>query len=98
MHQERQAVGIAKAKAEGVYKGRPVSLDHQKIKELRLQGPPFDTDLHPVMLPARCFLTECCIVAAAHRIKTATTGSGNEAFALNRCRGLRAAEELGRLR
>lgn len=35
---ERQAVGIAKAKAAGIYRGRPISLDHQKIKELHLQG------------------------------------------------------------
>ena len=35
---ERQAAGIAKAKANGVYKGRPVSLDHQQIRTLRSQG------------------------------------------------------------
>jgi DNA invertase Pin-like site-specific DNA recombinase len=35
---ERQAAGIAKAKAKGVYKGRPVSLDHDQIRTLRLQG------------------------------------------------------------
>jgi DNA invertase Pin-like site-specific DNA recombinase len=35
---ERQAAGIAKAKANGVYKGRPVSLDHQQIRALRNQG------------------------------------------------------------
>lgn len=35
---ERQAAGIAKAKANGVYKGRPVSLDHTKIRTLRSQG------------------------------------------------------------
>ncbi len=35
---ERQAAGIAKAKANGVYKGRPVSLDHNQIRVLRSQG------------------------------------------------------------
>ena len=35
---ERQAAGIAKAKAKGVYKGRPVSLDHSQIRTLRSQG------------------------------------------------------------
>jgi DNA invertase Pin-like site-specific DNA recombinase len=35
---ERQRAGIEKAKAEGVYKGRPVSLDHKKIKTLYDQG------------------------------------------------------------
>ena len=35
---ERQAAGIAKAKANGVYKGRPGSLDHHQIKTLRSQG------------------------------------------------------------
>ncbi len=35
---DRQAVGIAKAKAEGVYKGRPASLDHQMIRKLHREG------------------------------------------------------------
>ena len=35
---ERQRAGIEKAKAAGVYKGRPMSLDHDKIKELHAQG------------------------------------------------------------
>lgn len=35
---ERQRAGIEKAKAEGVYKGRPAKIDHSKIRELRAQG------------------------------------------------------------
>jgi DNA invertase Pin-like site-specific DNA recombinase len=35
---ERQREGIAKAKAEGRYKGRPVSLDHAQIKALKAEG------------------------------------------------------------
>jgi DNA invertase Pin-like site-specific DNA recombinase len=35
---ERQREGIAKAQAEGKYKGRPVSLDAAKIAELRDRG------------------------------------------------------------
>ena len=35
---ERQRAGIEAAKAKGVYKGRPSSLDHDKIKELRATG------------------------------------------------------------
>ena len=35
---ERQRAGIEAAKAKGVYKGRPSSLDHDKIKELHAQG------------------------------------------------------------
>jgi DNA invertase Pin-like site-specific DNA recombinase len=35
---ERQKAGIEKAKAEGVYKGRPVTLDHAKVKALHAQG------------------------------------------------------------
>lgn len=35
---ERQAAGIAKAKAKGVYRGRPISLDHDQIRMLRAQG------------------------------------------------------------
>ena len=35
---ERQRAGIDKAKSAGVYKGRPSSLDHDKIKELHASG------------------------------------------------------------
>ena len=35
---ERQRAGIEKAKAAGVYKGRPMSLDHDKIRELKAKG------------------------------------------------------------
>jgi DNA invertase Pin-like site-specific DNA recombinase len=35
---ERQRVGIEAAKAKGVYKGRPVTLDHARVIELHRQG------------------------------------------------------------
>ena len=35
---ERQRAGIERAKAEGIYKGRPVTLDHQKIIKLYGEG------------------------------------------------------------
>jgi DNA invertase Pin-like site-specific DNA recombinase len=35
---DRQRAGIEKAKAEGVYKGRPVTFDHERIVKLRKQG------------------------------------------------------------
>jgi DNA invertase Pin-like site-specific DNA recombinase len=35
---ERQRAGIEKAKAEGVYKGRPVSLDHAAILDMHRAG------------------------------------------------------------
>ena len=35
---ERQRAGIEKAKAEGVYKGRPMSLDHDKIRSMKAEG------------------------------------------------------------
>ena len=35
---ERQRAGIEKAKSKGVYKGRPSSLDHDRIKELKSEG------------------------------------------------------------
>ena len=35
---ERQKAGIEKAKANGVYKGRPMSLDHDKIRSLKAAG------------------------------------------------------------
>jgi DNA invertase Pin-like site-specific DNA recombinase len=35
LRKERQAEGIAKAKAAGVYKGRPPSIDASKVRELK---------------------------------------------------------------
>jgi DNA invertase Pin-like site-specific DNA recombinase len=35
---ERQRAGIEKAKAEGKYKGRPTSLDHDKIRAMKAEG------------------------------------------------------------
>jgi DNA invertase Pin-like site-specific DNA recombinase len=38
LRRERQLEGIAKAKARGVYKGRPPSIDVAKVRELKAQG------------------------------------------------------------
>jgi DNA invertase Pin-like site-specific DNA recombinase len=38
LRRERQLEGIAKAKAAGVYKGRPPSIDGGRIRELKAQG------------------------------------------------------------
>ena len=38
IRRERQIEGIAKAKAAGKYRGRPVSVDPAKVKELRQNG------------------------------------------------------------
>jgi DNA invertase Pin-like site-specific DNA recombinase len=38
LRKERQLEGIAKAKAEGRYKGRPTSIDVSKVHELKAQG------------------------------------------------------------
>ena len=38
LRRERQLEGIAKAKAAGVYKGRPASIDPAMVAELRSQG------------------------------------------------------------
>jgi DNA invertase Pin-like site-specific DNA recombinase len=38
LRRERQLEGIAKAKAEGVYKGRPASIDVARIREMKEQG------------------------------------------------------------
>ena len=35
---ERQAEGIARAKAAGVYKGRPASIDAARVRHLKQQG------------------------------------------------------------
>lgn len=38
LRRERQLEGVAKAKAEGVYKGRPVSIDAQRVRDLAAIG------------------------------------------------------------
>jgi DNA invertase Pin-like site-specific DNA recombinase len=38
LRKERQLEGIAKAKAEGRYKGRPTSIDAAKVRALKAQG------------------------------------------------------------
>jgi DNA invertase Pin-like site-specific DNA recombinase len=38
LRKERQLEGIAKAKAQGVYKGRPASIDVAQIREMKAQG------------------------------------------------------------
>lgn len=38
LRKERQLEGIAKAKAEGVYKGRPVTIDSARVQALRAAG------------------------------------------------------------
>ena len=35
---ERQKVGIERAKTKGVYKGRPCSIDHEKLLQLKRNG------------------------------------------------------------
>src|SRR5262252_3186037 len=38
LRKERQLEGIAKAKAAGVYKGRPASIDPEHIRQLKAEG------------------------------------------------------------
>ncbi len=38
LRKERQLEGIAKAKAAGVYKGRPASIDPAQVQQLKAQG------------------------------------------------------------
>lgn len=38
LRKERQMEGIERAKAKGVYKGRPAKIDAKKVRELREQG------------------------------------------------------------
>ena len=38
LRRERQLEGIAKAKAAGVYKGRPPSINAAQVRELKVQG------------------------------------------------------------
>jgi DNA invertase Pin-like site-specific DNA recombinase len=38
LRRERQLEGIARAKAEGVYKGRPASIDAAKVRAMKAKG------------------------------------------------------------
>jgi DNA invertase Pin-like site-specific DNA recombinase len=38
LRRERQLEGIAKAKANGVYKGRPASIDAAQVREMKARG------------------------------------------------------------
>ncbi|WP_238703953.1 recombinase family protein [Acetobacter pomorum] len=38
LRKERQLEGIAKAKAEGVYKGRKQSYNHENVRQLKAEG------------------------------------------------------------
>jgi DNA invertase Pin-like site-specific DNA recombinase len=38
LRRERQLEGIANAKEEGVYKGRPASIDVARVREMKAQG------------------------------------------------------------
>ena len=38
LRRERQLEGIAKATAEGVYKGRPASIDAARVREMKAAG------------------------------------------------------------
>jgi DNA invertase Pin-like site-specific DNA recombinase len=38
LRRERQLEGIAKAKAAGVYKGRPASIDATRVREMKAEG------------------------------------------------------------
>ena len=38
LRKERQLEGIAKAKATGVYKGRPATIEAAQVRELKAQG------------------------------------------------------------
>jgi DNA invertase Pin-like site-specific DNA recombinase len=38
LRREQQLEGIAKAKAEGIYKGRPASLEVTKVREMKARG------------------------------------------------------------
>jgi DNA invertase Pin-like site-specific DNA recombinase len=44
LRRERQLEGIAKAKAAGIYKGRPASIDGARVRELKAGGMGPDPD------------------------------------------------------
>ena len=64
--EERQAAGIAKAKEKGVYKGRPVSLDHDLIKRMAKGGHGATAIAKNELQYLSCFLTKFCTDEISH--------------------------------
>lgn len=67
---KRQAEGIAKAKARGVYKGRKVSIDYQKVMQLKNEG------LGPTKIAAAMGISRVSVYRA---LKIAETANGSKA-------------------
>jgi hypothetical protein len=56
LRKERQLEGIAKAKAAGVYKGRPASIDAARVRELKGRGPAHGDRQGTGHRPGECLL------------------------------------------
>lgn len=67
---KRQAEGIAKAKARGVYKGRKVSIDYQKVMQLKNEG------LGPTKIAAAMGISRVSVYRA---LKIVEAANGNKA-------------------
>src|ERR1035441_6184284 len=50
LRKERQLEGIAKAKAAGVYKGRPPTIDVEAVRSLRAEGKGVNVISHPLKI------------------------------------------------
>ncbi len=59
LRRERQLEGIAKAKAAGVYKGRPASIDASRVREMKAQGMGQRTSRRRWALAARASTGRC---------------------------------------
>ncbi len=70
LRKERQAESIAKAKAAGVYKGRPPSIDASKVREMRKTG------LGPSKIAKALKLVERLFIAPSNPLGKAVGVSG----------------------
>jgi DNA invertase Pin-like site-specific DNA recombinase len=59
LRRERQLEGIAKAKAAGVYKSRPASIDAARVRELKAQGMSLPPSPRPWALAGRAYTGRC---------------------------------------
>ena len=66
LRRERQLEGIAKAKAAGVYKGRPASIDASRVREMKAQGMGQRTSRRRWALAARASTGRCDLTSNFH--------------------------------
>ena len=76
LRKERQMEGIAKAKAAGVYKGRPASIDPAQVQQLKAQG------MGPSQIAKHLGIARASVYRALERVTDAYSGDSDSASLL----------------